>query len=641
MASLKSNPLKSLLTNFLLVDEDICTNVDKKLFLKKLVNTDIDLLYNSIENDNLSFEQINQLSQYVENISTTSRENILNNKEKKIKLLFEPFIISNGNDEEINNNNKLSYSSIKIISLIEKYLDLKNKISILYLIKILNKLKKISNAEDVPNLIVKIYDNLPKTIPHNSKIKNKLLQTVSYSRSILLLEFNKCFENHLQSQQNNISNINSNSSKDSTLWFEFLRTARSWLLSYLLISIFPTILSESKSLVIDKYKESLDIALTPMWGRFSFHLAASRDENSINQLFWSFKYSYSFIKMLLDLTSQFTFDSSSNINHIFPKNYKEETNIYIFEKATRFVRSHLIKSIINFQSDIINKKDLCVTIIENVLKLDAELNNLNNNSNTVFISTVITDVKFIKKQWLNIDRDYFCKLLLNSCKVKDNCFSFSFGVDITASPIEIKNNFRCYHGIYECLSLLIISLKRYQYVSIFAQDSFSEMILEPILCISLGLFLLRIRSNNNLNLLCNGVISRDYLDMNNDDYPIELRDFMYSVHYFQKCLNSIDSKSSQFKSNSNRFENLWNELYSWLPNYYINNNNNEFSPSLLIEKVFNIVEKSSFINSSLSSLISSKDDSEYFKLDIIIKLVSSHSSTFLSVMKNKWNNKKN
>lgn len=192
MKSLKSNSLKSILTNFLLVDEDILSNVNKKQFLKKLVITDIDLLYNSIENDKISFEQIIQLSQYVENISTDSRENILKNKENKIKLLFEPFIISNGNDEK----NKFSYSNIKIISLIEKYLDLKNKISILYLLKILNKLIKITNAEDVPNLIVKIYDNLPRTIPHNSKIKNKLLTTVAYSRSLLLLEFNKCFENH-------------------------------------------------------------------------------------------------------------------------------------------------------------------------------------------------------------------------------------------------------------------------------------------------------------------------------------------------------------------------------------------------------------------------------------------------------------
>lgn len=76
-----------------------------------------------------------------------------------------------------------------------------------------------------------------------------------------------------------------------------------------------------------------------------------------------------------------------------------------------------------------------------------------------------------------------------------------FGQTLLDLNPELQLNYsgyRCYSSVFTCLSLFRLACERYKSISIPSQDIFAILVLEPLLLLSVGLLLYRIRSNEYL-----------------------------------------------------------------------------------------------------------------------------------------------
>jgi hypothetical protein len=133
---------------------------------------------------------------------------------------------------------------------IQLYSSLQNRIQLLSLAKKISNLQQFSNIQDMPDLIFDVIDYMPQYLPKGCIIEKILIQTVSILKESLLLSFHKEFEIHLE------GNRDENDAK--MLWSNFLGIARDWLLAYALVSLLPIVISDSRSLILEKYTDALD-----------------------------------------------------------------------------------------------------------------------------------------------------------------------------------------------------------------------------------------------------------------------------------------------------------------------------------------------------------------------------------------------
>ena len=174
-----------------------------------------------------------------------------------------------------------------VILMTQKYLKLQLKIRHLSLIKAMYKLRNFQSVQDIPNLIFGIIDDVPEVLLAHSRIKQVVLDTVKDIKVGLLAHFHGLFEDHLaatQREPNNSADGNNSSTSSSSgtsknaassstsLWVIFLAQARDYLLAYALVNMLPTVLTETKAMILEKFQDTLDEALTPIWGRYHYHL---------------------------------------------------------------------------------------------------------------------------------------------------------------------------------------------------------------------------------------------------------------------------------------------------------------------------------------------------------------------------------
>ena len=102
-------------------------------------------------------------------------------------------------------------------------------------------------------------------------------EVVDSLKKYLLDKFHQITEEHLMDTERDKNSVKKHS-KTGQLWVEFFNSAKQWLLSYSTVCLLPlVILKKSIPLIIEKYQESLDEALIPIWGRFYFHLQIARE----------------------------------------------------------------------------------------------------------------------------------------------------------------------------------------------------------------------------------------------------------------------------------------------------------------------------------------------------------------------------
>jgi len=454
-----------------------------------------------------------------------------------------------------------------IASLFKIYVMKQTEIQLITVAKALEKLQQYSSVLQIPNLVLEVLRSIPKPIPTESKLLQTLSNTILRLKAVLLNSFHEKFEKHMSESEDSMD--------PQKAWASFLSDARDWLLAYTMVSLLPYTLSDT-NLLVEKYKETLDSVFTPLWGKFHFYLTNSRDTHSTQQLIWSFTYAKNFFYLLRGLCVELT--SSSKLQQLHATNYKTAGIIYISNKITRFMRAHLAYIIVSFSP--LNTY-FCSELIEQSLELDHII--LEASAPELFLSEVLTDSKTILVQWLAADQTYFMNSIVEACSKAESVFQCRFTSSIFNHTENIDNfieendshlssysssftaiqtahlpTTRCYHALYDCLNLVILSCQRYATLPAQAQNVFCEIIIEPLLCICLGILLYRVRS---CDVLCN--ISAGQLPYwSLKSRPDEMKMVIDSSLYLQTVLEA--SVTMILCTKEGRFQSRWNRFRSWI-----------------------------------------------------------------------------
>ena len=185
-----------------------------------------------------------------------------------------------------------------LVGKMQHYSLLKSQVQILILSQKLSDLQNFSHVRCIPDLVQNLMNSLPKNLQSSCKIYKNIITSVSVLKCTLLRSFHADFDAHLET--------NAESTDAKEMWSTFLGTARDWLLAYALVSLLPALISDSRNSIIEKYTDALDEVLTPLWGRFHFHLSSARESKSFEQFVWTFSYAKSFLTLLIDLCTQLT-----------------------------------------------------------------------------------------------------------------------------------------------------------------------------------------------------------------------------------------------------------------------------------------------------------------------------------------------
>ena len=195
-----------------------------------------------------------------------------------------------------------------LLAKIREYSSIQNQIQLLQLAKVLSELQHFTDVRQIPEMMQDLMSALPDHLQKDSAIHKKIIKIVTTMKDSLLKSFHADFNSHLQS--------NEGSTDAKEMWSNFLIVARDWLMAYALVSLLPTLISDSRSQILEKYTEALDEALTPLWGRFHFHLTSARESKSFEQFVWTFSYAKSFVSLLINLCTQLTSSGQlQNLDH--------------------------------------------------------------------------------------------------------------------------------------------------------------------------------------------------------------------------------------------------------------------------------------------------------------------------------------
>jgi hypothetical protein len=557
-------------------------------------------------------------------------------------------------------------SNTEFINKYEQFCKTQYKIQLLLLVKAMKQLEHCSNVTDISSIILTITSKIPRFLPDRSNAKSMIVTIIQKKKEFLLKRFFSFFEEQFHDENKNShllshafddnDNDSNEDSRKGNSWELFLRKSRDYLLPFTLLSLLPSILfNESKQSVLEKFKESLDIALTPLWGRFYYHLKISIESKSKNQILWTFYYSKSFIEMIFNLILQITINDQ--LNQLYELNYVEAAKILILEKSIKFLKAHIASIFVlellpsttssssSFPSvnvfslpDISPSLSFQIQIIEEVLELNNWLftyyyqNNFKdlnsprsrNDDEAILncgkLTEVIYDSKEVFHSWTMTERNFILNKLSVNCLNENTAFSiFSssvpvFYVDDFAYHVEndiaysnadalLKGNhqLQCYQSVYDCISLFLLLQSRYSSFPVHCQSILSEIILEPLLCFILGLLLYRIRSNKLLFQISINTFINEY-PHNHDMKEFIL--FADSVHYLEACVIGVKEKENENEllsfsvmtkmvGNSGRCRKKWTILQNWMPKILISEEENKsgFNLSNMMKITFKLPDK--------------------------------------------------
>ena len=383
-----------------LIKEFLLTQNDSNNETLASINaSDIDVSHSAVDHDDM--ESIHR--------RTTELIKLLLSYDEQTNLLLDRLKSTSSRVSTVQQHMK----KYNIIQKLQHYIYRKNVYKLLQLSMSLKELNQICTDNQlirVPDLVMKIVqdDSAATMIPNNSQIKTLLITSVTKIRKQQLLYFQQDFENHLIYESSSsatateststASHHNHTSAQTTNSWESFLNKSKLWLLSYTSVSLLPVILTESKSLLPERYIEYLDEALTPLWGRFHFHLNINKDsiQSSLlninhytstntntnisststsasslslltlynNHLLWIFNYSKNFIHLIsgfctemitsnkLSFLDTFFNTASNNSNNTDKDKDNNNSNItntdiatlirsYVVDKAIRFMRAHV------------------------------------------------------------------------------------------------------------------------------------------------------------------------------------------------------------------------------------------------------------------------------------------------------------
>jgi hypothetical protein len=466
--------------------------------------------------------------------------------------------------------------------------ELTAKVQLLSLAHTLDGLQRFAHVRDIPALVFGVVDSLPAYLPEDAVVRRRMHEVVGEVKAALLTAFHAEFEGHL------VDKRDANDAK--AVWSGFLGTARDWLLGYALVSLLPLLVSDAQTQVLERYTEALDEALTPLWGRFHFHLASARESRSVEQLVWTFNYAKSFVSLLIDLVTQLT--SAGQLQRLHAGDYKAAGLRHIVDKTVRFMRAHIAQSIVDFSP---LSRAVCVQVVERALDLDDALSKLTVALPPLAVAAVLCDARAVHAMWVDADRAFFAAFMAKVCaEDTDVVFGFRTAIQLASSSAAAgpravtarhaspspspapssssssssssARQSRCYNGVYDCLYVFSLAVTRYQHLPPPAHDAFAAAVLEPLLAVAVALFLYRIRAHLSLYCVANGLLPYSeplsrHPQTKHLHAPRSLLDFFDSAQYFQLSLGALLGSSALRgrRSMKRRYEGRWRHLHQWFP----------------------------------------------------------------------------
>lgn len=431
--------------------------------------------------------------------------------------------------------------------MMERYLRLRLKIGLMSLATAMSRLEGFSSADEIPAIISAIQSCRPPAMFRKMKLFEMVRLAVANTRAVLLNKFLKAFEDHLSEESRPWGGSDV---AQGAVWVVFLKQARSWLLAYSLVSVLPASLMDSQQAVLEAFQMAIDEAFMPLWGRFYHHLKQGR-EGSAQQVFWTFSFAKSFLQMLLSLCAHIT--SADQLKSLCNVDYAKAGKEQIVDKAVRFLRAHLAMVLVDGDQadDAFSSR-----IMEDTFDLDDWLYSYRP---PMTLSSVIYDAKPCFHRLLWTEQRDMVQQLRKCCDA--NAFDNMFDVE---ADMAAGHSLFCYASIYHSMCLLQSYRSRYAFLPPAAQNVLSEVLLEPVLCFSLGLLLYKIRSDSVLFNISIGQQQRIDRQLGEE----RLQEFTQCVTYFQTALgNSNDSLP--FAASSSRCKRRWGIVQSWMPKILI------------------------------------------------------------------------
>jgi hypothetical protein len=400
----------------------------------------------------------------------------------------------------------------------------------------------------------------------------KYCQSVSNAvRSKLLSEFLQRFEQHLEKED--VSDAQSEED-----WVAFIAVSKGWLLAYSLVAILPLASRNvSATRVLDRYRESLDEILMPLWGRFHFHLQHARESLSREQVLWTFQYAVQFVSLLANMLESML--SAGKLKVVCDADYRSAGTSHIVDKVVRAMRAHIAVVLVNCgQGSAKDDFDATVLVlIESALELDRQLQlAAPNKGRELYLSNIFVEAPSSLQAWLRSDYEYFRQAMLGCA---GDAYAFKFHVHGAGFPS------RCYFGVHRCLSLLTTALCRYQYLAPrSAKDKFSHYILEPLLLSGMGVLLFKLRHDPVLQSILEERSCDDLQIEARSGLPKALGELLDSSAYFVEAMRNAVTPHSH--SSSDRIPHKWKMLQPWVKSAAYAN----LRPAAVVEKAFDSFE---------------------------------------------------
>ena len=479
-----------------------------------------------------------------------------------------------------------------ILLKLRKSLEIVTEIRILEVAQSVQNLQNYSTVQEIPSLALSCIRHLSVINDGNhissTEIYRYYSSVVEEVRARLLTAFLAFFEKQLNnSEEESLEGMDGVDVVEEGGWASFLHLARDWLLAYTLVSILPlasSSSSQSEIRVLDKYRDSLDELLVPLWGRYYFHLQLAQDSATSAQILWTFQYSLYFAKLLMNLCASMISSTGDHLRVIMDADYTLAANCHIIDKIIRFMRSHLAKILLACQTQAIASGDelafsrIVVTLVEASLHFDVQTRTLETrNPSQILLTHVLLDSPVTLNIWLKADHSYFLDSI-SSPSFTDANYVYGFQYlepnadsdDPDESAALSQGGNRCYRGVFHTLSLLVTAFERYQYLTPAAMDSFSFFVLEPLLLYGMALFLFRARSDVVLRSITEERRIDELMALvtssggANVVLPWQLSELDVSAHYYTTCLQSSLKGNALQIGKSGRLMQRWRALTPWI-----------------------------------------------------------------------------
>ena len=449
-----------------------------------------------------------------------------------------------GEQEKFEENLSLKFSDIadiksifnqsNIIDAIKKFKQLKLEYQLLLAARDINLLNQNTPVNLILPCVININKNFPKNLSLDLKIYDVLRDKLKNLQSQLIKQFHILLSSHFnRATEFNLS---------SEIWVVFFKDAKHFLQAYISVSLLYNVILFNSSSVLDKFKDCIDNALTPLWGRFHFHLLKGREENSQEQYLWTFTYAETFFNMITNLCVNSI--SWNELNSLYPLEYEIATKSYIVDKICKFLKLHSF----NVFNNNLENKSSNIHLIEAILDLENEM--AKSSYLNYPISSVIVNIPKVYLLWTETDFYHVKMLIEKSCKP-----------GIIYSPKFSVGTFQCYESVYECINNFHVIYYRYQHQSHLSQLYISDLILEPLLSLILSLLLLQIRACSVIRGLSNNRLPHWVGKCAGfEAYPLEIKNLLSTMSYIEISFDGL----VKFNCNLSRFQNHWKLMKSWI-----------------------------------------------------------------------------